>query len=90
MGHANVNDARRVGSEIKEEWNNIQDEAKSRAKQLASTTTDTLKRAGEYIKEHDFDAVASDVTRVVRRYPVQSVLVCLGVGYVVGRLIRKL
>ena len=92
MAQTNVNasnESRRLDSEMSNEWSNLQDEAKSRVKQLASTTTDSLKRAGNYLKEHDFDSIASDVTRTVRRYSTQSVLVCLGVGYLIGRVIRR-
>ncbi|MCB9667048.1 MAG: hypothetical protein H6715_02880 [Myxococcales bacterium] len=85
----NATDAHRMGSDIKEEISTLQEEAKSRVKQIAASTTDKLKRAGSYIKEQDFDSIADDVTRVVRRYPAQSVAVCLGVGYLLGRAMRR-
>lgn len=41
----------------------------------------------DYWRSHSAGEMASDVNRLVHRYPIQSTLVGLGVGYLIGRII---
>jgi ElaB/YqjD/DUF883 family membrane-anchored ribosome-binding protein len=48
-----------------------------------------LEAAGAYIREHDFSGMTESVKDVVRRHPVQSVLVGIGMGFVLARAMRR-
>jgi len=55
----------------------------------AGTAADTLEQAGTYLKEQDLSDMRADVEGLIRRYPVQSLLVGLGVGYLLARSMRR-
>jgi ElaB/YqjD/DUF883 family membrane-anchored ribosome-binding protein len=55
----------------------------------ASSVAGTLESGGRYLQEHDFGDMAEDVTTVVRRYPIQSLLVAFGVGIFFGMTSRR-
>ena len=55
----------------------------------AGTAADTLEQAGSYLKEQDLSEMRADVEGIIRRYPVQSLLVGLGVGYLLARSMRR-
>jgi hypothetical protein len=46
---------------------------------------DTLETAGSYLEEKSFESMAEDLAGVIRRYPIQSVLVGIGVGLLLAR-----
>jgi len=50
---------------------------------------DTLEAAGSYIQEHDFKAMGEDVAGLIRRYPLQSMLVGFGLGFMLARMTRS-
>jgi ElaB/YqjD/DUF883 family membrane-anchored ribosome-binding protein len=54
-----------------------------------SGVADTLESGGAYLQEHNLHGMAADVTNLIRRYPVQAILVGLGVGFLVGRAVRS-
>ena len=54
---------------------------------LGSATTkvaDSLKSSGDYLREQGLTGMAEDMTNLVRRYPVQSLLVGFGFGLLIG------
>ena len=51
----------------------------------ASAVADGLETAGSYLQENDFGKMADNMASLIRRYPVQSVLLGLGMGYWLGR-----
>jgi ElaB/YqjD/DUF883 family membrane-anchored ribosome-binding protein len=53
--------------------------------QVASEKADQF---GNYLQDHDFGAIGRDLTDVVRKYPVQALLVGIGIGILVGRSAR--
>lgn len=53
--------------------------------QTAATVAGSLEHTGEYLQEAGFDDMVRDLTGVVRRYPLQSLLVGLGLGYLLAR-----
>jgi len=55
----------------------------------ADTAADTLERAGSYLKEQDLSDIRSDLEGIIRRHPVESLLVGLGVGYLLARSMRR-
>jgi ElaB/YqjD/DUF883 family membrane-anchored ribosome-binding protein len=48
-----------------------------------------LEAAGNYLREHDFAGMAESMKDVVRRHPVQSVFVGIGLGFVLARAMRR-
>ena len=54
----------------------------------ATTVVDGLESAGSYLREKKFDHLAKDVTELVRTYPVQSLLIGVGIGYLLARRTR--
>ena len=54
----------------------------------ADRVASQVESAGRYLQEADFDDMAHDVTNLVRRYPLQSVGIGLGIGFLLARLRR--
>jgi len=50
----------------------------------ASTVADNLKAGGRYLQEHDLQDMGRDVTKLVRQYPIQALLVGFGIGCLMG------
>jgi hypothetical protein len=55
----------------------------------SSAVADSLDRGGRYIEEEGLSGIASDVTDLVRRYPIPALLVGLGIGYLIARSMRS-
>jgi hypothetical protein len=69
----------------------VKDRAQAVADRAAGYVRDTAERAGDQIAQatgRPLGAWTSDVKRWVNGYPLQSALVALGVGYLVGRAMR--
>jgi hypothetical protein len=54
----------------------------------ASAVADGLESASSYLRERNFNALAQEVTNLVRTYPVQSLLIGVGLGYLLARRSR--
>ena len=55
----------------------------------ATAVADTLGSAGSYLQEQKVEQVAGNVTDLIRRYPVPSLLITLGIGYFLARSTRR-
>ncbi len=55
----------------------------------AGTVADTLESGGRYLEQEGFSGMAEDLITVVRRYPIASMLVCAGAGFLVGRMLAS-
>ena len=51
----------------------------------ATAVVDGLESTSSYLREKKFDHLAKDVTALVRTYPVQSLLLGIGLGYLLAR-----
>jgi hypothetical protein len=51
----------------------------------AHSVADGLDTAGSYLQENTFENMARDLTNLIRRYPVQSLFVGVGIGYLFSR-----
>ena len=51
----------------------------------AKTVANQLDSAGSYLQDNNFENMAKDVTGLIRRYPIHSLLVGLGIGYLFSR-----
>jgi ElaB/YqjD/DUF883 family membrane-anchored ribosome-binding protein len=50
----------------------------------ANTVADRLQTGGRYLEGHDLKDMGQDLTSLVRQYPIQSVLVGIGIGCLLG------
>jgi hypothetical protein len=50
---------------------------------------DTLGAAGSYLQEKNLEHMAGDVSDLIRRYPIPSLLIGLGIGYLLARSTRR-
>ncbi len=55
----------------------------------ADTAADTLQRAGTYLQQQDLSDIRADLEGLIRRHPIESLLVGLGVGYLLARSMRR-
>jgi len=55
----------------------------------AGTAADTLEQAGSYLQKQDLSDIRADLEGIIRRHPVESLLVGLGVGYLLARSMRR-
>jgi len=55
----------------------------------ADTAAETLQRAGTYLREQDLTDIRGDLEGLIRRHPIESLLVGLGVGYLLARSMRR-
>jgi len=50
---------------------------------------DTLDHTGKYIEDRNLSGMMDDVTGLIKRNPIPAVLVGLGVGFLLGRVLRS-
>ena len=55
----------------------------------ATAVADGLGSASSYLQEKEFAEMATGLTALIRRYPVQSLLVGVGLGYILARLTTR-
>jgi len=55
----------------------------------ADTAAETLERAGTYLREQDLTDIRADLEGIIRRHPIESLLIGLGVGYLLARSMRR-
>jgi len=55
----------------------------------ATTVAETLDAAGSYLQEKNLDHMMGDLSGMIRRYPVPSLLVGLGIGYLLALSTRR-
>ena len=55
----------------------------------ATTVAQKLDAAGSYLQQKDLDHVMGDLSTIIRRYPVPSLLIGLGIGYLLARSTRR-
>jgi uncharacterized protein YjbJ (UPF0337 family) len=59
------------------------------AGRAATAVADKLGAAGSYLQETKVEHLAGDLTDLIRRYPMPSLLVGLGIGYLLARSMRR-
>jgi len=55
----------------------------------ATTVADKLQAGGRYLEGHGLQDMGKDITSLVRRYPLQSVLLGFGLGCLLGMTLRR-
>lgn len=51
----------------------------------AASAANTLEGTGAYLQETNLESMVEDFTGLLRRYPLQSLLIGFGVGYLLAR-----
>ena len=80
-----------IGERVKSLANAIRGKAPREGK-MSTTATKVaggLESASNYLQEKKFDHLGEDFRGLVRRYPLQSILVGLGLGFLLGGRKRK-
>jgi ElaB/YqjD/DUF883 family membrane-anchored ribosome-binding protein len=57
---------------------------------LAESTANKLDGAGSYVEKHNVKRTIGESRQLVRRYPVESLVLAAGMGFVTGFAIRRL
>lgn len=53
---------------------------------VATAVADYMDTAGSYLQEEGISGALDDIEALIRRYPVQSLLLGLGAGYLLARM----
>lgn len=57
--------------------------------EYANQAADALDKGGRYLQDADLDTVRSDLETIIRQHPIESLLVGLGVGFLLARATRR-
>jgi len=60
-----------------------------KAANVANSLADGMASTASYLREHDLKDVGDSMAGVYRKYPVQSLLSAVAIGFLVGRAILK-
>jgi ElaB/YqjD/DUF883 family membrane-anchored ribosome-binding protein len=55
----------------------------------AGSVADVLERTGDYLEKQELRDIGRDLRSLLRRRPIQTVLVSVGAGYLLGRIMRR-
>jgi len=80
-----------VGEKLTDVAQTIRDKAPASGPvaDAADTAAETLQRAGTYLREQDLTDIRADLEGLIRRHPIESLLIGLGVGYLLARSMRR-
>ena len=60
-----------------------------KAANAANTLADGMESTASYLRDHDLKDVGASMAGICRKYPVQSLLSAVAVGFLLGRALRK-
>lgn len=60
----------------------------SQVSSIATTAADKIEAGAEMLRGKDTDQIVTDLEALVRRKPVESVLVAAGIGFVLSKIVR--
>jgi len=77
----------RIGEQIEALGKSVREQAPSDGTlgTAAASVAETLEGTGTYLQEKNVEGMVKDLTGVVRRYPMQSLFVGIGLGYLLAR-----
>ena len=55
------------------------------AADVVSSMTDRVRSSAHYVNEQGFDGLMDDLGTLIKRYPIQAVLIGVGVGFFLAR-----
>ena len=56
---------------------------------VATSAADAIERGGQYLQQADLQSIRGDLERIIRERPIESLVVGLGVGYLLARSMRR-
>ena len=55
----------------------------------SSAVANTLETYGKELQEHGLTGIAEDITNTVRKHPIPAVLIGIGLGFLLARVLTK-
>jgi uncharacterized protein YjbJ (UPF0337 family) len=89
MGEAVTAAAQDVASRLSETAGQVSAKAQETASTAASTVADIVKGAGVYLQEKGMDQIPGGLADIIGRYPISSLLIGMGLGFLLGRSLGK-
>jgi ElaB/YqjD/DUF883 family membrane-anchored ribosome-binding protein len=91
MGHKAEGAVDTVGGSMKSLAGTIRDKGPQGGAlgATASGVANSLESGGAYLQDHNLHGMAEDLTILVRRYPLQSILLGVGIGLSIGLLVGR-
>lgn len=59
------------------------------AGEVAQATAGVLDRGADYLQGADIESLQSDLERMIRRSPLQALAIGVGVGFLIGRTLKR-
>ena len=79
--------AQGVAARVSETAGTAATKAQEVAGSAATAVTETVAGVGTYVQDKGVQGLSGDLTELIRRYPVPALLVGLGIGFVLARII---
>lgn len=54
----------------------------------SQAVANTVKGAGEYMEEAKLSGMAEDLAALIKNHPIPAMLVCVGIGYCIARIMK--
>jgi hypothetical protein len=91
LGHKAEGAKTSVGDQMKSLAGNIREKAPDTGMtgRAASAVAGGLEAGGSYLQQHSFGDMAEDMTNLIRRHPIQAVLIGIGVGFLLAKATRS-
>ena len=89
MAEAMIAAAQEAASRLTQTAETVRSQATEAASTAAAAVTETVQGAGAALQARSLDQLPGDMVALVRRYPVASVLIGLGVGVLLARSLGK-
>jgi hypothetical protein len=58
------------------------------AGQAGQAIAETIQQGGRYLEDTKLSGMAGDLTDVIKTHPIPTMLICLGLGFCIGRAMR--
>ncbi|MGH7846057.1 MAG: hypothetical protein ACREQW_12935 [Candidatus Binatia bacterium] len=81
--------ASKVGHKVKELAEKVRERSPHETvRETTYKVANKLESAGSYLEDKDFESMINDVGSLIRRYPWKSLLIGVGVGFLLARGVR--
>jgi ElaB/YqjD/DUF883 family membrane-anchored ribosome-binding protein len=81
--------AANAGSNIKNFGETVQEKGPQLVSDAVKSVGGTIEAGGKYLEEQGFSGMVDDVTSLIKRNPVPSILIGVGLGVLIGRALRS-
>jgi ElaB/YqjD/DUF883 family membrane-anchored ribosome-binding protein len=78
-----------VGSSMKSLAGSIREHTPNMLGGAGSAVASTLESGGRYLEEQGLSGIGEDLTDLIRRNPIPSLLIGIGVGFLIARATRR-